>query len=547
MAQICPACQTSNDDSAELCFNCRYVLIVPVTRGSVVGGRYEVVETLGKGGMGIVYKAHDRTLDETVALKVLRPDVAQSPDLARRFRAEIKLARKVGHRNVCRIFEYGEEGGFRYISMEFIDGVDLKQVLRLRGALPPEEAYEVAIQVTQGLGAIHDLGIIHRDLKTSNLMIDSRGVVRLMDFGIAKEVGGDTTGATATGHIVGTPEYMSPEQAKGDKVDVRSDIYSLGVLIFEVFTGQVPFRADTPLATILKHLHDPPPLEDPGRLPAELVPVLRRALAKEPAERYASTDEIGSALGAARSTAFPGSPTVQLTATQRLAKSAQETGRPTTPTPTRLPRVPFSTPAPASAPTVVGPQPAPPPPTQIMVTPPPAPAPVQVQARRAPSRQSLRPAQPKRAPALPVYYLGLGAAVVAGLALAGRGVWMGLGVPASSPPGSSATPASTLSPARSVPNTRQTASVDPTLTPASLTPTPLVAPTPMPTNVRPARTTPTPRAEQVSTPRPTLPAPPPPTLAVAPATTLPVSAPTSATAAAQTPPPAVAVDRKSVV
>lgn len=544
MPQICPACQTSNDDSAEVCFNCRYTLIIPITRGSVVGGRYEVVETLGKGGMGIVYKAHDRTLDEAVALKVLRPDVAQSPDIARRFRAEIRLARKVGHRNVCRIFEYGEEGGFRYISMEFIDGVDLKHVLRLRGALPAQEAYEVAIQVTLGLGAIHDLGIIHRDLKTSNLMIDSRGVVRLMDFGIAKEMGGDTTGATASGHIVGTPEYMSPEQAKGDKVDARSDLYSLGIVIFEVFTGDVPFKADTPLGTILKHLHDPPPLDEPGRLPAELVPVLRRALAKEPAERYASIEEVGSALNAARSTAFPGSPPVQLVATLRLAKAAQEAGRPTTPTPTRLPRVPFATPAPATPPsTVVGPQPSPPPPTQIMVTTPP-PAPPPVEARRPAKRPPVRQPAPRR-PALPVYYLGLSAVAMAGLVLAGRGVWMRVGVPVSAPAESTVGAPAEPPSARPLATSRPADSVEATPPPAAFAPAPSVAPTPPPINVRPAdrpRPAPVPRPtpERLSTPVAALPAAPTTTLTIAPATTLPVAVPTAAPVVAQTPTPAPA-------
>src|SRR5687767_3217949 len=250
--------------------------------------------------MGMVYKAHDRVLDDTVAIKLLRPDVASEPEMARRFRSEIRLARKVRHRNVCGIHEYGEDGALRFIAMEFIEGVDLRHVLTRSGAPLPAEAFEIAIQLAEGLHAIHEAGIIHRDLKTPNIMRDARGHVRLMDFGIAKQAG-ETLGAavTAQGMIVGTPEYMSPEQARGEKVDFRSDIYALGVVIFEIFTGQVPFRAETPIATIFKHLQDAPPIDD-APLPEPLKAVLRKALAKNPDERYATAAEMVSALTEAR-------------------------------------------------------------------------------------------------------------------------------------------------------------------------------------------------------------------------------------------------------
>ncbi|HET7293192.1 MAG TPA: serine/threonine-protein kinase, partial [Vicinamibacteria bacterium] len=185
-------------------------------------------EFLGKGGMGFVFKARDRMLEEDVAVKALRSDTPL--DVARRFRTEIKLARRVRHPNVCAIHEYGEERELRYIVMELIKGVDLREVLRTRGRLPPAEATQVVSQIAQGLEAIHRLGIIHRDLKTSNVMRDVRGVIHVMDFGIAKSL--DSEGATATGVIVGTPEYMSPEQAKSHKVDHRSDIYALGVVTY---------------------------------------------------------------------------------------------------------------------------------------------------------------------------------------------------------------------------------------------------------------------------------------------------------------------------
>jgi serine/threonine-protein kinase len=273
--------------------------------GTLIAGRYEILEILGKGGMGMVYKAHDRVLDDTVAIKLLRPDVASEPEMARRFRSEIKLARKVRHRNVCGIHEYGEDGGLRYIAMEYIEGVDLRHALTRTGAPLPAEAFEIAIQLAQGLHAIHEAGIIHRDLKTPNIMRDARGHVRLMDFGIAKQAG-ETPGAavTALGMIVGTPEYLSPEQARGEKVDFRSDVYALGVVIFEIFTGQVPFPAETPIATIFKHLQDPPPIEE-AALPAPLKKVLHKALAKSPAGRYATAAELVEALMGARAQAFP--------------------------------------------------------------------------------------------------------------------------------------------------------------------------------------------------------------------------------------------------
>jgi HEAT repeat protein/predicted Ser/Thr protein kinase len=259
----------------------------PISAGTSIANRYEIEGVLGEGGMGLVYKAMDRVLDETVALKVLRPNFARTPEADRRFRSEIKLARKVSHRNVCRIHEYGEDGGLRYLSMEYIAGVNLKQAVRGKGGLPLEDAREITIQIAKGLQAIHDVGIIHRDLKTANLMRDERGIVRLMDFGIAKKWGEEVgEGMTGVGDIIGTPEYMSPEQARGQKLDFRSDLYALGVVMFELLTGELPFRGETPLDTLLKHVQEPPPLE--GRIAPELLPILKKALAKDPRERYAS-------------------------------------------------------------------------------------------------------------------------------------------------------------------------------------------------------------------------------------------------------------------
>jgi len=292
----CPSCAAENDDAAEVCFNCR-ALLSAVTRGSLLSGRYEILSPLGRGGMGAVYRARDRVLEEEVAVKVLRGEVMSTLERARRFRSEIKLARQVSHWNVCRIHEYGEDGPLRFISMELVEGETLKDALERRGALPPAEAFDVAVQIAEGLAAVHQAGIVHRDLKSANIMLDRSGRVRVMDFGIAKREA--DAGSLASGYVVGSPEYMSPEQARGLPVDTRSDLYALGVVVFEAVTGEVPFRADTPVGTLLLHLSAAPPLEAP-RVPPALRPVLRRALAKEPAERFASAREMAEALRAAR-------------------------------------------------------------------------------------------------------------------------------------------------------------------------------------------------------------------------------------------------------
>jgi serine/threonine-protein kinase len=293
----CPSCDAPNDEGVENCFRCGKGLY-SVVEGTVLSGRYEILRPLGKGGMGMVYKAHDRALEETVAVKLLRADLARSPDITRRFRSEIKLARKVRHRNVCAIHEYGQEGHLRYIVMEYVHGIDLKALIRSKGAVSLEDAYEISLQIARGLQAIHDVGIVHRDLKTPNIMLDQHGYVRLMDFGIAKEFDADVTGPTGTGNVVGTPEYMSPEQARAEHIDIRSDIYALGVVIYELFTGTVPFKGETPVATMMKHLNEPPPLHSPeaARLPDSMRPILAKALAKDRAARYSSARELFDAL-----------------------------------------------------------------------------------------------------------------------------------------------------------------------------------------------------------------------------------------------------------
>jgi serine/threonine protein kinase len=290
----------------------------------------------------MVYKAHDRELDETVAIKVLRAEFANTGEMAKRFRHEIKLARKVSHRNVCRIHDYGEDNGVRFISMEYVEGTDIKQLARDKGGyLGAEEAFDVATQTADGLQAIHDVGIIHRDLKTSNIMRDNSGRVRLMDFGIAKIGGADRStgggGLTSTGQIMGTPEYMSPEQCLGDKIDHRSDIYALGIAVYEIFTGTVPFRGDTPVATLFKHIQDPVPFEGPvaARIPLSAVPVIRKALAKNRADRYSQATEMAEALRKAQQQAKAGVPAdAAPTGGHPVIVPVGEPGAAVTPTPT---------------------------------------------------------------------------------------------------------------------------------------------------------------------------------------------------------------------
>jgi hypothetical protein len=299
----CPSCRSENEPGAESCFTCGQILAALIKRGSLIASRYEVVSPIGKGGMGTVYLARDRVLSEKVAVKVLRPDLSRRPEMIRRFSSEMVLARKVRHPNVCRIYGAGEEEGLLYVCMELVNGVTLRALLHEKRGLPPEQAFDLALQLASGLQALHDAGLVHRDVKALNVMVDARGTARLMDLDIARQHETEgTVAATPTGQILGTPEYMSPEYARGEPLDLRSDIYSLGVLIFEMFTGETPFHSESPLLTILKHLHEKPPLEGgtAAGLPASVVPVLRKAMAKRAKDRHSTVRGLATALGLAR-------------------------------------------------------------------------------------------------------------------------------------------------------------------------------------------------------------------------------------------------------
>jgi serine/threonine protein kinase/Tfp pilus assembly protein PilF len=242
--------------------------------------------------MGAVYKARDREVDREVALKVIRPELAGHPDIMRRFKQELILARQVTHKNVVRIFDLGEAECAKFISMEYIDGRDLKSIVRERGKLPPEEAAGIIEQICQGLEAAHSEGVIHRDLKPQNIILDKHGRIAVMDFGIARSR--ECEGLTRTGDVLGTPEYMSPEQAKGEEIDSRSDLFSLGVIFYELLTGKSPFVAATPAASMLKRTLEPavPPIKlDPG-IPKFVNDIVVRCLEIDPQRRYGSAREI---------------------------------------------------------------------------------------------------------------------------------------------------------------------------------------------------------------------------------------------------------------
>ena len=225
--------------------------------GSLLAERYEILQLLGQGGMGAVYKARDTELERFVALKLIRADLASNPEILRRFKQELILAREVTHRNVIRIFDLGQAKGFKFITMEFVEGRDLRVVIREKGKLSPEETVRIISQVCRALESAHAAGVVHRDLKPQNIMLDAKDRVYVMDFGIAHSL--ETPGMTQTGALMGTPEYMSPEQAKGLKVDPRSDLFALGIIFYEMLTGISPFKAETALATLLKRTQERPP------------------------------------------------------------------------------------------------------------------------------------------------------------------------------------------------------------------------------------------------------------------------------------------------
>ncbi len=305
----CPECLATNPINSSFCRKCGtqisdskkiYVSktdtikanVRELTTGSTFAGRYQVIEELAKGGMGRVYKVYDKKINEKVALKLINVETESDQEAIKRFKNELKLARKISHRNVCRMFDLGEERGSNYITMEFVPGEDLKSSLIRMGPLSAAKAIFIAKQVCEGLAEAHELGVVHRDLKPQNIMVDRKGNARIMDFGIARSVRAE--GITDTGVVIGTAEYMSPEQVEGKDVDQRSDIYSLGIIMYEMVTGKVPFEGDVALTIALKHTTEKPkdPREINDQIPEDLSYVILKCMHKNREKRYQGVGEL---------------------------------------------------------------------------------------------------------------------------------------------------------------------------------------------------------------------------------------------------------------
>jgi len=319
VATKCPKCHSDNPETVKFCGECGTRLDLPqtpqvsvtrtlettadeLTRGIVFAGRYEVIEELGHGGMGRVYRAHDTKLNEEVALKLIRPEIAAEKRVVERFRNEIKIARKIRHKNVCGMYDFHEEGKTLYLTMEYVRGEDLKSLIHRTKALTIGTAISIAQQVAEGLREAHGLGVVHRDLKPGNIMIDRDGNAKIMDFGIARVR--QERGVTGEGVLIGTPEYMSPEQVEGKPADPRSDIYSLGIILFEMVVGCPPFEGETPFSVANKHKTESPPIPKKlvPQIPEGLSRLILRCLEKDKATRYQKTEDLLGDLQAVEAT-----------------------------------------------------------------------------------------------------------------------------------------------------------------------------------------------------------------------------------------------------
>jgi serine/threonine protein kinase len=304
----CPRCHAENNDTSRFCGHCAAPLteagsptismtktiettVYAVAKDSVIAGKYRIVEEIGQGGMGIVYKAEDIRLKRFVALKFLPPHLVNAPELRERFLIEAQAAAALSHPNICVIHEVGESGEHPYIAMEYVEGETLRDKLR-KGPLMTEAALNVALQVAAGLGEAHRKGIIHRDIKSANIIVTEKGQAKVMDFGLAKLRGGSSITRSQT--TLGTVAYMSPEQARGEDVDPRTDLWSLGVVLYEALTGELPFKGDRDVSVIYSIVHEEPkPLKArKPPVPEELQQVIVKALKKRRDARYGAADDM---------------------------------------------------------------------------------------------------------------------------------------------------------------------------------------------------------------------------------------------------------------
>jgi len=309
----CPKCKSDNPDTKSFCGECgtrieisdetkvsgTTTLETPseeITIGSTFASRYQVIDELGKGGMGKVYRVLDKKLNEEVALKLMKHEISLDKKTVERFTNELKLARKIVHKNIARMFDLNEEKGTHYITMEYVKGEDLKRLIRKIGLLGAGQAIPIAKQICEGLEEAHRSGVVHRDLKPQNVMVDEDGNARIMDFGISRSL--ESKGITDAGMMIGTPEYMSPEQVEAKDIDLRSDIYSLGIILYEMTTGQLPFAADTPFAVGIKQKSEKPknPRNINPQIPEDLSRVILKCLNKVKDARYQSAGEVRSEL-----------------------------------------------------------------------------------------------------------------------------------------------------------------------------------------------------------------------------------------------------------
>jgi eukaryotic-like serine/threonine-protein kinase len=269
-----------------------------MTAGDVIAGRYELLELVGSGGMSSVWRSHDRLLDRTVAIKVLHEQFATDDEYVERFRREARSVAQLSHPNIVTVIDRGEDESRQFIVFEFVEGENLKQLIRRTGPLPVRDAIQMALQMARALAFAHGRGLVHRDVKPQNVLLNDDGQAKMTDFGIARSV--DVQGVTITGTVLGTSEYISPEQARGEQVNARSDVYSLGVVLYELLTGSVPFTGENFVAVALKHVHEPPPnvLELRPDAPPRVAMAVERAMAKDPADRFQSMGELCNELEA---------------------------------------------------------------------------------------------------------------------------------------------------------------------------------------------------------------------------------------------------------
>lgn len=265
-----------------------HATLAEIAPGKVIGDRFEILSTLGAGGMGIVYKVRDRELDDLVALKMLKRDVWGDKDLLERLKSELKLARKITHPNVLRTFDFGEVDGIPFITMEYVRGITLRYLLQQTGSLPYSAGLRLARQLCRGLAAAHDVGVLHRDIKPENLIVQPNGNAKLMDFGIARPIARMDEGQTQPGTVLGTPQYLAPEQLQGKPIDERADLWAVGVVLYELFTSHTPFKGDNPMQVIVATLNEQPtpPRQYWQEMPEQLEQIILRCLARDPSRRH---------------------------------------------------------------------------------------------------------------------------------------------------------------------------------------------------------------------------------------------------------------------